>query len=500
MPTAVAKNTIYLVAASVFQKFFSFLYFTMVARALGAERVGMYVTALAFSSMFSIAVDLGLTAVLIREGAKEEKSLPRLLSHVLTIKIVLAFLAYGALWLVAWKMNYSGLIQELIHWAGVIMVLDSVSLSIFGVLRAKRQLSYESLGVIITQLTIVVAGLLVLWLGWGVRALLLALGLGSIMNVLWGFYALFKQNFIWQIDWSWLLSKKLARLAAPFAFAGIFTKVYSYIDTVMLSYLLGSKAAGWYSVPYKVGFAFQFIPMAFAASLYPAMSNFFVQDKERLRGLFEKGILYLSFLALPLSFGLGALADVFIIKIFGEEFRPSIVPLQILLASVLFAFLDFPVGSLLNACNRQNVQTGAMGLTMVINIIANWFLIPRLGVIGAALAALFGNFTLLFIGALWVPKIIAPMSRLVWIKILKALLAAGVMGVLVASIKGPLATVVEPRGLGLAVYFGVLALSGALIYGGIMIGLRVVDRQEITEILAMFKKRAEPLDKQTIID
>ena len=64
--------------------------------------------------------------------------------------------------------------------------------------------------------------------------------------------------------------------ALPFALAGIFTKVYSYIDTVLLSSFLGSKAVGYYSIPSKITFAFQFIPMAFSAALFPAMSKFFV--------------------------------------------------------------------------------------------------------------------------------------------------------------------------------------------------------------------------------
>ncbi len=490
MPTNVAKNTVYLFSVSVAQKVFSFIYFTLIASFIGVEQTGMYVTALTLSSLFSIMTDLGLTPILIREGAKDKSRLPGILGNVLLAKIFLDFFAYGFLALVVWLLGYPWAIRELVWFSGLIMVLDSISLCFYGALRSQHNLLYEAWGVVFGQVITVIVGGTMLFFGAPLAFLLLALGFGSLFNVLWsGGMLITKFDLRPRLVFDRVLFRTIIKFALPFAFAGIFTKVYSYIDTVLLSRLLGSKAVGWYSVPCKLTFAFQFVPMAFAAALYPAMSTFFVQDKNRLKGLFEKGVIYLAMLALPISFGIGAMAEIFILKVYGPEYLPSVLPLKILLASLVFAFLDFPIGSLLNACNRQSVQTAVMGVTMALNIVLNVILIPRLGVVGAAISALVGNFTLCALGYMWVPKIIpAPKSELWW-RLAKVLFSAVLMGWVVKAMQLPLSKIISPEGFFPTVMFlAVLIVTGGIFYGLMLFVLRAVRINEVKEIFSMFKK------------
>lgn len=490
MPTNVAKNTVYLFSASVAQKVFSFVYFTLIARFIGVEQTGMYVTALTLSSLFSIMTDLGLTPVLIREGAKDKSRLPSILGNVILAKVLLDLMAYGLLMLAVWLLGYGWDIRELVLFSGLVMVLDSISLCFYGALRSQQNLWYEAWGVVLGQVITVTAGGIMLWLGAPLPFLLLALGLGSLFNVVWGGGMLITKFALRpRLIFDRVLFRTIIKFALPFAFAGIFTKIYSYIDTVLLSRLLGSKAVGWYSVPYKLTFAFQFVPMAFAAALYPAMSTFFVQDKNRLKGLFEKGVIYLAMLALPISFGIGAMAEVFILKVYGPEYLPSVLPLKILLASLVFAFLDFPVGSLLNACNRQSVQTAVMGVTMVLNIVLNVILIPRLGVVGVAISALVGNFTLCILGYMWVPKIIPAPAGELWWRLAKVLLSAGLMGWVVKVMQEPLSKIISPEGfIHTVIFLAVLIITGGVFYGLMLFVLRAVHVDEVKEILGMFKK------------
>ena len=63
--------------ASVGQKICAFVYFTILARYLGPEDVGKYVFTLSFAAIFVILIDLGLTSVLIREGARHKERLQK---------------------------------------------------------------------------------------------------------------------------------------------------------------------------------------------------------------------------------------------------------------------------------------------------------------------------------------------------------------------------------------------------------------------------------------
>lgn len=490
MTSLITKNTFHLTLALVAQKIFSFIYFTLIARQMGVAAIGLYTIALSFSSLFSVLTDLGLTPVLIREGAKDNKKAGVFLSNLLTIKVFLALVAYALLNLAVYLLGYGSVQRELIWITGLIMALDAFSLSFYGVLRSFQKLSFEAMGMVVGQIITVIVGLFVLKFNGSLTFLLLALALGSLFNVFWSGMILICRYRVWpRFLFNVSLLKTMARYALPFALAGIFVKIYSYIDVVILSRLLGPEAVGWYSVPSKITFAFQFIPMALVAALYPAMSQFFVQDRLRLRAVFEKGLLYLALLALPISFGLAVLGELLIVKLYGPVYLPSVLPLKILLASLVFAFLDFPVGSLLNACHRQSAQTAVMGGAMALNIILNLTLIPYFGILGAALSALVGNFVLFLAGFLLVPKIIPWPGVSFWWKMLKTLLAAALMGGVIWLMKAPLAHLLAPQGFVLTtVYLGSLILSGAAVYVVLLLAFGLINKEEMKEVIWLLKK------------
>ncbi|MCX6779732.1 MAG: polysaccharide biosynthesis C-terminal domain-containing protein, partial [Candidatus Magasanikbacteria bacterium] len=189
----------------------------------------------------------------------------------------------------------------------------------------------------------------------------------------------------------------------PFALAGIISRLYAYSDSLLMSKMLSATELGYWSVPYKITFAFQFIPAALSASIYPVMSGLFMTDKDKIGDLFLKSWRYLFAIVFPLTLGLMALASPVIIKLYKAQFAPAIPVLQILLVSLIFGFLGFVTGATLNATNRQRVQTGLLAVVLIVNIILNLILLPKLGIIGAAWAALASNI-ILCVGGYWFCK------------------------------------------------------------------------------------------------
>ena len=96
-------------------------------------------------------------------------------------------------------------------------------------------------------------------------------------------------------------------------------------------------------------------------------------------------------ISLPISLGIIALADK-IILIFKSDYAAAILPLRIIMAALLFIFLNFPVGALLNACDRQAINTRNMGLALLASVGLNIILIPRLAAAGAAITVVITNF------------------------------------------------------------------------------------------------------------
>jgi O-antigen/teichoic acid export membrane protein len=204
------------------------------------------------------------------------------------------------------------------------------------------------------------------------------------------------------------------------------------MDTVLLSLLSGDRAVGLYSIAYKVTFALQFIPTAFAASLLPGLSNYFVTDKNKLAEVFSRAVIYLTAIAVPVALGIITLAPEIIRAIY-PAYVESIWPLQILIFSLIFLFVTFPVGSLLPACNRQGRHTLNIGLAALANIGLNLWLIPRWGPAGAAVASLLSTLILLALGW-WVARQLVSYNRSEFNFRLLKILAAGLVMTLAALI------------------------------------------------------------------
>lgn len=403
----ITSNTSFFMIALVLQKVLSFVYFTILARNLGAEGTGQYFFAISFASMFSVLIDLGLSPLLIREVAKEKEEAQKWFQQIFTLKIIFALLTTLIISVLNLLLFYSDPVRDLIFLTTSIIIIDSFTLLFYAFIRGRQNLKFESLGTIIFQLIVMAMGLSLLKITDNVFILLTVLWTASLFNMIYSALILrrkFKIEF--KLRYSKELAKKIMLIALPFALAAIFAKVYAYMDTFLLKIFMGDEEVGFYSVAYKITFALQFIPLAFVASLYPAFSNFFKNDYEKLKRVFAKAFNYLAFIALPVAFGIIALATEIVSKLYTSEFNFSIWPLKILIASIPFLFINFSLSSFLNATDRQKINTKNLGFIMVFNVILNLIFIPRFGIWGASLASSLSTLLLFILNFYQVTRVV----------------------------------------------------------------------------------------------
>lgn len=469
-PDTVAKNTTYYTTALIMQKVLAFVYFSLIARFLGVEDTGKYTFALSFTTLFAIFIDLGLAPVLTREIAKAKEKSKEYLANILALKIPLAVVTYLMVAAVINILGYPTVTKQLVYLSGVIMFLDSFAITFWAVMRGQQRLKYESIAVVILQLVTVAGGLLVLYFQLGLNLLMAALMLGSLINLIYAIIIIKKRLGISIMPrYEAKVLKMLFRIGLPFALAGIFNRIYTSLDTVLLSTLSGDAAVGWYSIPSKITGALQFLPMAFMAALFPAMSDYFVTDKEKLKRTFEKAMHYLMIVSMPMAAGIIVLARPVILQVYTSEYLNSILPLKILMVSLFFLFINFPVGYLLNACNKQTTNTINMGVTVLVSVILNIILIPRFSYLGAAVTALVSTVILFLLGMYWVPKIIdysrAYLAKNFFKILLASLIMAGAIYYLLTELNWLL-----------------LIPIGAIIYFGALFALKGVSKEDVGDV------------------
>jgi O-antigen/teichoic acid export membrane protein len=431
----IAKNTSYLTLALIGQKIISFTYFTILANHLAPEQLGKYYLAISLTTIFAIFIDLGLINVLTREVAKKPFASNKLLANVLSLKIPLSILTIGAVYLTTYLLGYETLTKHLVYISSISMIFDSFTATFFAVSRGHHNLLYESIASILFQLIVMVFGLWALYSGFGLLYIMLALAIASLFNFIYSSLILrFKIGIKINLQYDKKFFWRLIKLAIPFAGYAIFQRLYTYLDSVLLSILASEMYVGIYQIPFKIIFALQFLPLAFVASLYPALSHYWLHNQEQLLISFKRALNYLMIIAVPIIFGTIILADK-IVLLFDSAYSQAVLPLQIIIIALIFIFLNYPIGSLLNACDKQKRNTYNMGLTVILSVFLNLILIPIYQAIGAAITVLISNMFMFFLGLYYSNKIINLKLKTNFIVFLKVLSSAIIMALTIYILK-----------------------------------------------------------------
>lgn len=473
---SVTRNTTYLTLSYIGQKLLAFVYFVLVARFIGVEDLGKYTFALSFTTLFAVFVDLGFSQALIREAAKFKERTNQYLSSVIAIKLIFSVIVYLVVVVLINSLGYPPVTRGLVYLSGLIMIIDQFTLSFWGVFRGWRNLKYESISIVINQIIIVAVGVVVLCLRLPLIYLMLPFICGSTFSLLFSAIAVRR---VLKINFKIFLAREeikfLMKIALPFALIAIFSRVYGNIDSIMLSKLIGDKAVGWYSVAMKIPFALQFIPAALAAAIFPAFSHHFMHDKEQLKLTFERVSRFLIIVALPVSFGIAVLAKPIILFFYGQAYLPAAICLQLLMLGLFFVFLNFPLGSLMNSCDRQVTNTKLVGITMLFNVILNVILIPKYSFSGAAIAFLISHLFLFTAGLIVSGRIIPFGKKDFFITFSKVLLSAFIMSAVIYALLDK-------------IHFIALIFLGAIIYFACLVGLRGITRADWRYIFSFFHR------------
>jgi len=360
------------------------------------------------------------------------------------------------------------------------MIIDTFAQTFYAILRSQQLIKYEAVGVIINQFVIISIGLsVIMFFPDKIYLLLVAFLFGSVVNNIVGLYGMKKNGllkFSQERTGHWALWKRMFFFTWPFALATIFTRVYSYIDSVLLKSFLNDKTVGLYSVAYKIPFSLQFIPLAFAAAIYPVMSSLFGKDNTKLRKILNYSLFYLLLLVFPILVGIWALAPEIITKFYGVDYFESIRVLRILVLGLFFIFINFPLTTVISSINRQKYNTLFIGITMSINIVANLILIPLYAQNGSAMAFLLSHGSLFLMNFIFIRKVLAFEAKVFVINFFKVLFASIIMGLIVLLFK-------------IYVYWIFVIPLGALVYALILFALKIVTFNDLRNLLALLRKK-----------
>ena len=182
-------------------------------------------------------------------------------------------------------------------------------------------------------------------------------------------------------------SKTFLAKAWPFALSGFLITLQIRGNMLILGYVQGEQALGWYALAERIMVVVRELPGAFFAAIFPLFSALVgqmkAQDLEKTMALSQGGILAFSLLAAGSLF---FFAEFLLVQVFGSSYRPALKPLQMLLLAVIPATQSNLYIVYLYAQQQEKFVNWGQALGLIINFGLCFALVSGWGATGVAFA------------------------------------------------------------------------------------------------------------------
>ncbi|MGB6641764.1 MAG: polysaccharide biosynthesis C-terminal domain-containing protein, partial [Thermoanaerobaculia bacterium] len=184
-------------------------------------------------------------------------------------------------------------------------------------------------------------------------------------------------------------SRELMLFSLPAALAGMLALVTMWIDRLLVAYFLTAADTGIYQAASQVAFIFILILNSFNGIFAPLIAGHFAAGrKQELNDLYKVSTKWGLYLALPVFLVIVIAPDEVLGVLLDSRYVVGALPLVVLSIAQVVNLATGAVGFILVMGGRQNSWLLLSGAALTVNIGLSLFLIPRHGLIGAAVAAL----------------------------------------------------------------------------------------------------------------
>ena len=402
----VAKNTLFLSSSQIAGRLIGFFYFLFLARFLGVATFGIYNFTLAFVYNFVPVADFGLEGLVLRDISRDEKKISFYLARLLPLRLLLSLGAYLLVLILGLILGQS--LRQIGYLAvfGLFIFPYSFTYLLSSFLNAQEKMKYMSLAVVLGQLLIFILGVIFVLLKFPLVVIFLAGVLGQLIVA--AFFLL--RAKAWGLPLGWVVDKEFFKKALSsswaFAFLLILAVFYLRISLILVGLLKGDYYTGLYGSAFKFIEAMILIPQSLALALFPLSSRLFIENKERLKRVYKRGLGVLFLFSLPFVLILTVFPKLIIGLAYGQPYLPASPVLLILGFSLVFFFLNALPGNIIQNSPKFKQFLPWASLNFAIALVLCLILVPRYSIIGAAWAVIGGEVAGLIINNLFVWRIL----------------------------------------------------------------------------------------------
>ncbi len=377
--------------------------FTIVlARTLGAESVGIYSLSLAIITITGIIGKFGLDTTILRLNA-EYKSTDQKNKIVTVSKIVfiLSFLSSSIIAVLVFlfaddiagkifaKSSLTSSIK-IVSFAIVPFALSTISSSALrGFKLITKAVFIDYVAKFAYLLLFFLSGYLIFDItGNSIAILIVLTSWAMFLTGLFWYLAEIKKYINKETEK--IRIKTILKIAFPLILASSVFYIKGWIDTISIGAFMTKADVGIYNIAYKLA-NLTIIPLVTINAIAAPKFAENILNKNELKLVLRKTIKLVLIVSTPILIGIVLLSNI-LLSVFGSEFtKANFVLIIIAIASFINAVFG-SIGYLLQMTGHHLTFQNSVIILIVFSIVFNFYLIPRYGLIGAAVSTLLVNF------------------------------------------------------------------------------------------------------------
>lgn len=385
----IIKNTFFFGFSEMGGKVLSFIFAIYIARTLGVDGVGKLDWTKAILAYFALIMSGGFDAYGIRQIARRKEDIKEYVSHIFTIRILIATFLYVGLIFFTLFINKPLDIKKILLFYG--LTLFTGAFSLVWVFTGLERMEYVALNKMLNQIFCLVGVLVLIHNEKQIlRVPLIEFITGaSVMLLLFIIYVREFGFFRFTVNFD--VWGEIFKASFPVGLAAIMVQLYNNFDTIMLGFIRDEATVGWYNAAYKIMSLISCVGGFHLPALFPVIARYYKESEEskkkvgKILSILLKTACIVSF---PIAVGGVIMAEPIMGFIYGRQFLPGAIALQILIWNVIFIWLNAHYGSFLLACDKQKNFMWAVTFGGITNVILNIIFIPKYGMVAAGITTL----------------------------------------------------------------------------------------------------------------
>lgn len=376
------KNTFWLGAIEFFSKILMFVVIVGLVRYWGAQEFGAFNLSFAYVALFMILADFGLSTIATREVAKHKDLSEKYLSNLIGLKLFLS-VVIGLLFIFSFLFVNNPVPIQLLAAALIYSLIQNFQGVFIVIFQAWERMEMVFMNRMVFYIVVFVTALLIIKFHGSATHLVWGYAVATILSVILGIWQIGLLKIKVKVAFDFGFWKELIKESLPLLGMTAAMVIYANNDTLLIGRYFSNDQVGLYQTAYKILFAFQSINVINYV-VFPRLTILFHENKTDTAKKLIEIVIGLSLVGLIILAVLITWQRDLIMKlIYGQSFVISAGVMSLLIWSGVINYFRVFVGNLLVIKNKQKMVFWAVLAGTLVNLVINYFLIPRIGFIQA---------------------------------------------------------------------------------------------------------------------